>query len=92
MIIKLWQGYRHFRNEGYSFIQSIQLSYDYKDYGNWEDDNLDEHWLCECGHYIEDGCHCSKCHREPPWGCPCGWCQDERYYEYEEDEFGTFYY
>lgn len=33
-----------------------------------------EHWLCRCGHYIEDGIHCPKCGSEPPWGCPCDLC------------------
>lgn len=36
-------------------------------------------WLCECGNWIEDGFHCDLCKAEPPWGCPCGWCQGERY-------------
>jgi hypothetical protein len=33
-------------------------------------------WLCSCGNYIEDGLHCPRCRREPPWGCPCAFCQD----------------
>jgi len=52
-----------------------------------------EGWLCTCGNYIEDGCHCSFCYQEPPWGCPCSWCQGDRYYEDEdEDLLGVFDY
>jgi len=39
-------------------------------------DELSDHWLCECGNYITNGCHCPRCGREPPWGCPCSQCQD----------------
>lgn len=45
-------------------------------------------WLCICGRFIEDGCHCPDCGREPPWGCPCSQCQmgldDEDAFEAEE--------
>lgn len=37
-------------------------------------------WLCPCGHYQEDGNHCSECGLEPPWGCDCG--------EHDEEEEG----
>lgn len=33
-------------------------------------------WLCQAGHFHEDGLHCSTTGEEPPWGCPCGFCQD----------------
>jgi hypothetical protein len=51
---------------------------------------LSECWLCDCGQYIEDGCHCPHCGAEPPWGCPCDWCQGERYEEPDdyEPDFG----
>ena len=40
-------------------------------------DESDENaWLCDCGNYITDGCHCPLCGREPPWGCPCDDCQN----------------
>jgi hypothetical protein len=42
-------------------------------------------WLCGCGGWVEDGCHCRDCFAEPPWGCPCDWCQGDRY---EDDEDG----
>jgi hypothetical protein len=35
-------------------------------------------WLCNCGHYQEDGLHCSNCGAEPPWGCDCSFCDDVR--------------
>jgi hypothetical protein len=34
-------------------------------------------WLCPCGHYQEDGGHCSDCGKEPPWGCDCGEHEEE---------------
>ncbi len=43
---------------------------------NSEDYDDSESWLCSCGEYIEDGCHCPTCNAEPPWGCPCSFCQD----------------
>ena len=35
-----------------------------------------EMWLCVAGHCHEDGLHCPSTGQEPPWGCPCGHCQD----------------
>ena len=46
---------------------------------DWDPDMA---WLCDCGHYQEDGWHCSNCGAEPPWGCDCSDCEDrdrERY-------------
>jgi hypothetical protein len=43
-------------------------------------------WLCVCGNFITDGLHCSACHAEPPWGCPCSRCQGERYADESEDD------
>ena len=49
-------------------------------------------WLCQCGNWIEDGLHCMECLAEPPWGCPCCFC-DERYDDdFEEpDEFDAYF-
>lgn len=47
------------------------------------DDDLDQAWLCVCGKFITDGCHCPDCGAEPPWGCPCSECQMP-----EDDEDG----
>lgn len=72
----------------------------YGDFGKYDDDDTSEHWLCDCGNYIDDGCHCPRCHREPPWGCPCSFCQDgeDEYdpdmdfgYEFERDPYGKDY-
>lgn len=43
-----------------------------------KDDAYDdsECFVCPCGNYIEDGYHCENCGAEPPWGCPCSFCQD----------------
>jgi hypothetical protein len=43
-------------------------------------------WLCVCGKWVEDGLHCPQCKAEPPWGCPCDWCQGERYEPGHDDE------
>lgn len=40
-----------------------------------EDFDDSECWLCGCGAFITDGLHCSTCGGEPPWGCPCSFCQ-----------------
>lgn len=57
-------------------------------------DDVDNHWMCGCGHYEESGWHCSVCGAEPPWGCDCSFCNDERL-DYEEDDViyfeGDFY-
>lgn len=42
-------------------------------------------WLCGCGNVIDGGCHCTRCGAEPPWGCPCGFCQDGADQQEEED-------
>lgn len=56
------------------------------------DEEESDAWLCDCGHYQDDGLHCDVCGREPPWGCPCEACQspdddDEEFWEpdYEEE-------
>lgn len=53
------------------------------------DDDDSECWLCNCGHFVEDGFHCPYCGAEPPWGCPCSECQspenDSDIYEAEID-------
>lgn len=28
-------------------------------------------WLCPCGEYVVDCCHCPECYHEAPWGCDC---------------------
>jgi len=33
-------------------------------------------WLCYCGHWQDDGLHCTCCGNEPPQGCDCGFCND----------------
>lgn len=43
-------------------------------------------WTCACGSEIDDGLHCDECGAEPPWGCPCGWCQDRA----EREEFESW--
>ena len=47
-------------------------------------------WSCGCGNWIEDGLHCELCCAEPPWGCPCYWCQGERYDVDEEDDYDFY--
>lgn len=44
---------------------------------------MSEEWLCGAGHFHADGLHCLATGEEPPWGCPCSWCQDGAS---EEDE------
>lgn len=36
-------------------------------------------WLCSCGAYIEEACHCSNCGQQAPWGCDCGLRDDIEY-------------
>jgi hypothetical protein len=36
------------------------------------EEDLDNHWLCHCGHYEESGGRCSNCGNEPPWGADDG--------------------
>ena len=63
----------------------------YEDFGSYDDDDdTSEHWLCECGNYIENGLHCPQCHCEPSWGCPCSFCQggeDQYEPDYEFDPY-----
>lgn len=49
-----------------------------------------ECWLCSCGNYIEDGCHC-ECGEEPPWGCPCSFCQGGDDSDEDDDDYEIFY-
>lgn len=52
-------------------------------------DNIDNHWMCGCGNYQEDGLHCSACGNEPPWGCDCSFCNDKRYGEEQMEDFSA---
>lgn len=70
---------------GAGFSEQIFSNEDYDQTDDYDDS---EHWLCRCGEYIEDGCHCSNCNAEPPWGCPCSFCQDG---EDDEDDFDDEY-
>lgn len=54
-----------------------------------EEERSRNSWLCDCGNWIEDGLHCEMCGREPPWGCPCSWCQDR--YGDEDGDFDDGY-
>jgi hypothetical protein len=45
----------------------------------------DEGWLCSCGHWEETDLHCSYCGGEPPWGCPCAFCEDRDADEWDDD-------
>lgn len=60
--------------------------------GDIDDDDANC-WLCHCGNYVIDGLHCEMCQAEPPWGCPCDWCQGDRYEDeeyYDEDYFDPY--
>ncbi len=48
----------------------------------------DSGWLCNCGNWIDDSYHCPLCGAEPPWGCPCGGCEerDNDYDGYDPDD------
>lgn len=50
-------------------------------------DGMWQHWLCNCGNFIENGLHCPSCGAEPPWGCPCEGCEDDLFDEYDDDVF-----
>lgn len=52
--------------------------------------DLRDAWVCNCGDFITDGCHCPSCGAEPPWGCPCSWCQDDRYADDEDDGYDGY--
>lgn len=55
------------------------------------EEELRNGWLCNCGNWIDDGLHCGICQAEPPWGCPCSWCQGDRYESEEEyDDFDYY--
>lgn len=44
----------------------------------WGEDGAAEtrkNWRCAAGHLHEDGLHCPSTRQEPPWGCPCSFCQ-----------------
>lgn len=43
-------------------------------------------WLCWCGNYEESGLHCSCCGNQPPWGCDCALCDDERYSDVDDGD------
>lgn len=49
-----------------------------------------DEWLCQAGH-IHQAFHCPHTGEEPPWGCPCSFCQegedeeDEAFWEPDED-------
>ena len=49
---------------------------------NYDDD---ETWLCSCGNFIEDGIHCGFCNCQPPWGCPCNFCEDGDEEDYDDE-------
>lgn len=51
-------------------------------------------WLCNCGNWIEDGLHCQCCNAQPPWGCPCSWCdgEDRDYDDLDYDDMDQFDY
>lgn len=89
----LEDGTCHYRNRAGVLLTTLDevvraaMEDDLLEDANDIEDDLDNHWLCECGNYIEDGCHCRMCQREPPWGCPCSWCQDERHYQPEDDYY-----
>lgn len=47
-------------------------------YEDFDDDygkDIEEGWLCPCGHYELSPFHCTHCGSEPPWGCDCGACE-----------------
>ena len=46
-----------------------------------------EGWLCLCGHWEETDLHCSSCGNEPPWGCDCDVCNEDRDSEGEDWEY-----
>ena len=48
---------------------------------------FDPGWLCRCGHWQDDGLHCSCCGNEPPWGCDCGFCNERGHEDDEEDYY-----
>ncbi len=37
---------------------------------------LDDGWLCSCGHYNDHDFHCDECLNQPPWGCDCDSCSE----------------
>ena len=48
-------------------------------------DDPGAHWLCNCGEFVTDGsCHCSCCKAEAPWGCDCGFLDEDE----EDMDFG----
>lgn len=63
----------------------LRTTPDESDRGAAEDD-LSQCWLCVAGHFHEDGMHCPSTGQEPPWGCPCGHCQDGEDNEPDEDD------
>lgn len=50
----------------------------------------DNSWLCVCGEFITDGCHCPGCGHEPAWGCPCSQHDEEYDREGEAWEYSDF--
>lgn len=54
-------------------------------------ESLDPGWLCDCGHWQEDGLCCVRCTNEPPWGCECDFCEN-RYLDDLEwlDDWGDY--
>lgn len=64
-------------------MQSAPALEEESDRGDDQEERNGPTWLCVAGHLHEDGCHCPSTGEEPPWGCPCDWCQGDR--DIEED-------
>lgn len=74
-------------------VMSYSEWLDEEDYLAWleEDDEADQGWLCQCGHWQNDGLHCDLCGCEPPWGCDCSFCNDRRNERYAGDSEDDYY-
>lgn len=85
-LTQLWKDYKHFRDDGYNIVDSIQLVRNYRTSGFGQNQNFDfdNYWICHCGNYIKDGCHCLTCFRNP---CSCDRCQRDMYFRNEEDDW-----